>query len=215
MEARVTTIWLPPSRLEEAVQFIRDEVVPAMAAQPGQQGIWLFADRPTGTLLSLSLWETTDALAASTFLYQELRAKVGSLFGGPPIDESYAARPPEQETATVRATPRRPEAAATARVARVTTLRGEPARVEELVRQLEAQLAPVLERLAGYLGLYLLVDATLGTARAVALWASAEQLAASEDTVAPLRTQAAAALGARMAPTVAVYEVVAPPAAVG
>src|SRR5918998_1942803 len=101
MEARVTTIWLPPSRLEEAIRFVRDEVVPALAAQPGQEGIWLFADRPAGTLLSIGLWETAAALEATTFLYQELRAKVGSLFGGPPIDEPYTARPPEQDRYTV------------------------------------------------------------------------------------------------------------------
>ena len=128
MHARVTTIWLPPSRLEEAVRFIGDEVVPAMAPQPGLHAIWLCADPPAGKLLAMSLWDTEDHLTATDFLYQELRAKVGSLFGGPPIDEPYEARPPEQGIHEVRYQPARPPAPAAARVARVTTAQGEPGR---------------------------------------------------------------------------------------
>jgi hypothetical protein len=210
-ERRETQLrWRRPGEADAATVTLR----PAVYSWGGVPAGQVFA----GGIGYLELPATVGAppayapRASELLGYQELRAKVGDLFGGPPIDESYEARPPEQATATVRATPRRPAAAATARVARVTTLRGEPARVEELVRQLEAQLAPVLERLAGYLGLYLLVDAETGTARAVALWASAELLAASDAAVAPLRTQAAAALGARAAPSVAVYEVVAPAA---
>ena len=92
-------------------------------------------------------------------------------------------------------------------VARVTTVQGEPDRIEELVRQLEAQIAPVLERLPGYLGLYLLVSADSGTVRSVALWATAEALHASETAVGPLRRQAADTLAARAAPRVEIFEV--------
>ena len=207
MLARVTTIWLPPSRVPEAVRFFDEEVAPAMRSQPGLRDIWLLVDHPAGTLLTVSMWESAAELEATTFLYQELRAKVGSLYGGPPVDESYEARPPEQGIYDVRAQPRRRQAGAAAKVARVTTLQGTPERVEDLVRQLEAQLAPALERLRGYLGLYLFVDATTGTARSVTLWDSADALTESATAVAPLRTQAAATLGARATPTVEVYEV--------
>jgi hypothetical protein len=209
MHARVTTIWLPPSRLDEAVRFIREEVVPAMAQQPGLYAIWLLADRPAGTLLSIGLWDTVEHLAATDFLYQELRAKVGSLFGGPPIDEPYEARPPEQGIYAVRYQPARPPAPAAAQVARVTSAQGEPGRVEDVVRQLEAQVAPVLERLSGYRGLYLLVDAAAGIVRSVALWDSRAALTDSDAAVAPLRAQTAETLGAGAAPSVAVYDVAA------
>lgn len=209
MDARVTTIWLPPSRLEEAVRFVRDTLVPAMAPQPGCAGIWLFADRPAGRLLSVSLWETRAALAATDFLYQELREQIGRLYGGPPLDAPYTGRPPEQAVYAVRAAPGR---AGAAQVARVTTIRGERDRGEELVRRLAAQIAPVLERMAGYRGLYLLLDDETGTAQSVGLWASAAALAASAAAVGPLRSEAAAALGATDVPSVAVYEVVVQPA---
>ena len=207
MYARVTTIWLPPSRLDEAVRFVRDTVVPAMQPQPGMRGVWLLVDRPAGKLLSIGLWETDADMEATSFLYEELREKVGSLYGGPPIDEPYEGRPPEQATAAVRVQPARPAALTGAQVARVTTVRGAPERAEDLVHQLEAQIAPALERLHGYLGLYLLVDGASGTVRSVALWASAEALAASEAAVGPLRTQAAQTLGAQAAPTVERYAV--------
>jgi hypothetical protein len=63
-------------------------------------------------------------MEATTFLYQEVRAKVGSLFGGPPIAEPYEACPPEQGVYVVRATPSRRDAAESARVARITPPRG-------------------------------------------------------------------------------------------
>ena len=212
MLARVTTIWLPPSRLPEAVRFFEDEVAPAMRPQPGLRDIWLLVDRPAGKQVAVSVWDSAAELEATTFLYQELRAKVGSLYGGPPVDEAYEARPPEQGIYEVRTQPRRPRAGAAATVARVTTLQATPERVEELFRQLEAQIDPALERLRGYLGLYLFVDATTGTARSVTLWDSADALRESAAAVAPLRTQAAATLGARATPIVEVYEVAVHPA---
>lgn len=211
MLARVTTLWLPPSRLDAAVRFVRDTVVPAMQPQPGWGGSWLLVDPPAGKLLAISLWETLPEMEATSFLYQELRAKVGELFGGPPITEPYAARPPEQAMYEVRDQPTRPAALAAAQVARVTTVQGDPARVEDLFRQFQAQLAPVLARLRGYVGIYLLVDAATGTVATVSLWASAADLAASEAAVGPLRTQAGQTLGARAAPTVEQYEVAGTP----
>ena len=212
MYARVTTIWLPPSRLPEAVRFFAEEVVPAMQPQPGLQGVWLLVDRPAGKLLAIGLWDSEADLEATTFLYQELRAKVGSLYGGPPVDEAYEARPPEQGIYRVRAEPRRQAAGTAAQVARVTTVQGTPERVEDLVRQLEAQIAPALARLRGYLGIYLFVDSSTGTARSITLWNTADALRESAAAVAPLRTQAAATLGARATPTVEVYEVAVHPA---
>jgi heme-degrading monooxygenase HmoA len=117
------------------------------------------------------------------------------------------ARPPETGIYAVRATPRRRDAVGTSRVARLTTVQGDPGRIEDLVRQFEAQSAPVLERLPGYLGLYLLVDAETGTARTVAFWQSAEALAASDAAVAPLRAQASETMGAGASPTVELFDV--------
>ncbi len=214
MRARLTTIWLPPSRLPEAIRFFEEAVLPAMLPQPGLHGVWLLVDRPAGKQLAIGLWESDAALEATTFLYQELRAKVGSLYGGPPVDEAFEARPPEQGTYTVRAQPGHRVGTA-AQVARVTTLQGTPERVEDLVRQLEAQIAPALARLRGYLGLYLFVDGSTGTARSVTLWDSADALRASDAAVAPLRTQAAATLGAQTTPTVEAYEVAVQPDSAG
>jgi heme-degrading monooxygenase HmoA len=207
MHARVTTLWLPPSRLDAAVRFFREEVAPAMTSQPGVQAVWLLVDQPAGKQLAIGLWETLADLEATGFLYQELRAKVGELYGGPPIGELYEARPPEQAIYEVRAQPARPEGQAAARVARVTTARGAPERVEDIFRQFQAQMAPVLERLPGYQGVYLLVDSTTGTVVSVALWASAEALTASEAAVGRMRAQAAQTLGPRAAPAVELYEV--------
>ncbi len=93
--------------------------------------------------------------------------------------------------------------------ARVTTAQGAPEQVDELFRQFQAQVAPVLRRLPGYAGVYLLVDRAQGKVMSLALWASLGALQASEAAVRPLRAQAAQTLGAGAPPSVEIYEVIA------
>ena len=209
----MTTIRLPPSRLDEAVHFFQDQVVPAMQPQPGLRGIWLLVNRSAGTQLAVGLWETAADLEASGFLYQELRAKIGELYAGPPVEDAFDARPPEQDLYEVRVHPQRAEGLARARVARVTMAHGAPERVEALFRQFQAQMAPVLERQRGYQGSYLFVGPATGKVASISLWESQEALEASDTAVGALWAQAAQTLGAHTAPTVVSYEVAVHPEA--
>ena len=102
MLARVTTAWVPPSRLDEAVRFFEEEVVPAMREQQGLNRILLLTNPPKGELVAIGLWESREDLEASGFLYQELRDKFGRLYGGPPPQEPYVAHVPVQAIYEVR-----------------------------------------------------------------------------------------------------------------
>jgi len=65
MYAQVITFEDSPSDLEDGVAHVRDEVVPAAAATPGVQGLWL-VDRETGERLSVMLF-TDEAAAEAMF----------------------------------------------------------------------------------------------------------------------------------------------------
>ena len=92
--------------------------------------------------------------------------------------------------------------------ARVTRLEASADRLDEMVRQFEANTIPVLEGLDGYKGYVLLGDRTNGMAMAVTYWESESALQASDDAVAPERERAAQAADAASGPTVERYEVV-------
>ena len=69
MHAQVITFEDSPSDLEDGIAHVQDEVVPAAAATPGVQGLWL-VDRETGQRLSVMLF-ADEATAEAMF------AKVG------------------------------------------------------------------------------------------------------------------------------------------
>ena len=92
--------------------------------------------------------------------------------------------------------------------ARVTTLHGQPDRLDQAIEVYHELTLPALQKLAGFQTAYLLIDREHGKALAVVLWESEEAMLESEPEGERLRGQAAEQFGAP-APTVERYEVVA------
>jgi quinol monooxygenase YgiN len=91
MYARVVTIQIQPSKVDEAIRIYQDSVVPSAKQQKGCKSIWLLTDRKSGKGISVGLWETEADMTASEtsgYLAAQL-AKFGSLFTAPPITEHY------------------------------------------------------------------------------------------------------------------------------
>jgi hypothetical protein len=65
MYAQVISFQDSPSDLEDGIAHVQDEVVPAAAATPGVQGLWL-VDRETGARLSVMLF-ADEASAEAMF----------------------------------------------------------------------------------------------------------------------------------------------------
>lgn len=73
MYAQVITFNDAPGDLDDGIAHVRDEVVPAAAATPGVQGLWL-VDRETGERLSVMLFADEAAAEAMFALVGERRA---------------------------------------------------------------------------------------------------------------------------------------------
>jgi hypothetical protein len=73
MYAQVITFKDSPSDLEDGIAHVQDEVVPAAAATPGVQGLWL-VDRETGERLSVMLFPDEAAATALFARVGERRA---------------------------------------------------------------------------------------------------------------------------------------------
>ena len=92
MHARVGQYHFKPDRFHEAVSLIRDSVAPAMRRQAGFKGVLLFTDAKASKVMSLSIWESEDAMTVSEGsggYFQEALLKLAPLFLGSPVVEHY------------------------------------------------------------------------------------------------------------------------------
>lgn len=101
MYARVSTYEIPLHRLEEEIRQSGD-VEKTVRAIAGNQGLYYFVDRATGRTMSVSLWESEEALKASEEQGTALREELVQPTGGRIVSvERYevALMPQELKTA--------------------------------------------------------------------------------------------------------------------
>jgi hypothetical protein len=94
--------------------------------------------------------------------------------------------------------------------ARLTRLSGTPERVDEIESRVREQVLPAVKQLAGFRGLYAMIDRQTGAGLSFTLRESEEAMRASEDAANRLRTDAAGQSGAEII-GVERYEVVVQP----
>ena len=91
MYARMTTGETKLDWMDKFVKIYEESIVPAAKQQKGYCGAYFLANRKTGKLVSITLWDCEeDALAnEKSHYYQEQLVKVMNLFTKPPIREGY------------------------------------------------------------------------------------------------------------------------------
>ena len=66
MYARSTTIQAQPPSIDDGMEYVRDEVMPALQAMDGYVGLSLLVDRESGQCIATSAWETEETMHTST-----------------------------------------------------------------------------------------------------------------------------------------------------
>ncbi len=91
MFARVATVHVQLSKLDEAIRVYTDQVVPALQCQAGFEGVELLVNRETGHGISITRWATRADQHASerSGFYRDQVAKFRGLFGAMPVRETY------------------------------------------------------------------------------------------------------------------------------
>ena len=91
MHARGVAVPVDPNKLEEMLQIWQDSVMPAAKSQQGFQGNLLLGDRTTGSVMSISLWDSeADMMAGEqSGYYQDQVAKLSSMFTAQPDMKHY------------------------------------------------------------------------------------------------------------------------------
>ena len=83
------------------------------------------------------------------------------------------------------------EASENANVARVSTLEGDPAKMDDATKDAKQEILPRLRELPGYKGAMAMVDRNTGRTLLIALWESAETMRASEEKGEKFREESA------------------------
>src|SRR5579864_6944186 len=81
MYARLTTVQGKPEKIEDAIRVIENDVIPGSKVLPGfKNGYWL-ADRKSGKLLGLTVFETEKDIEESEAAASKLRKSAAEKLG--------------------------------------------------------------------------------------------------------------------------------------
>lgn len=100
MFARVTSLAGAPERAGQGINNFREQVLPAARQLAGFKGAYLLMDRATGEAVSVTIWESEEAMRASEEAASRLRADAVQEVGAtaePTVRryEVVVAEPPE------------------------------------------------------------------------------------------------------------------------
>jgi hypothetical protein len=76
--ARVSNLEGAPEGIDEGIAFIKEQIVPAAGEIDGWRGMVALVDRASGTTRTITLWDSSESLAASEDRANELRSEAAA-----------------------------------------------------------------------------------------------------------------------------------------
>ena len=177
MFVRVTRTEGDPAKLEQAIATYQQQVIPRARQMAGFAGAVLLADRSTGAGLSVTYWQSEEALRESEPAADTLRAQVAQTTGARVQEVERFEIVLQERTA--------PPQAHT--FVRVNTVYGSPDRIDESVRFVREQVTPVLKQQRGFRAVLMGVNRQSGRAVVSTVWDSAADREASDAALSELR----------------------------
>ncbi len=81
MFARVSTYTGTSDELDEAIRQVRENTLPKLKQLDGYKGAYFLVDRQNGKSLSVTLWESEEAMSTSEEAANSLRTEVADALG--------------------------------------------------------------------------------------------------------------------------------------
>ena len=197
MHARVLRFKGEAAKVDAGIDAYVTRTVPALREQEGYRGARLFVDRDRGTTIAISLWQDHRTMRATFPRTSAVRAETIATFGADaPLPGNYEVAVQQQ-----------PRPVESGNWVRVTTVDGDPDRIDAGIRHFESVVVPSAEDIRGFRGAVLFVDRASGNSLAVTAWGARKDIEESAPTISPVRTTAVTVMGA-LEPRVEVFEVV-------
>ena len=195
MFVRATRIQNSSDRVDDGLADY-EQAAAQMRGMPGNAGAILMADRASGVGMSVTFWETEDALRASEQPTDGLRAQLAQSTGATVIDVdrfelvlNEGVAPPRAHT-----------------FVRGNDLKGSPDRVDATLQFVRERVVPLLKQQKGFVAVVMGANRQSGRMFVNSIWATAEDREASDAAVRESRREGAQAAGADQAET-QLYEV--------
>ena len=196
MHARVLRLTGSADKVDEGVDHYASRVIPALREQDGYGGARLLIDRDTGASMSITFWRDEAASKASFEALKAVRAEASSRFG---------SQEPQTHLYEI-AFQHRPKPSETGNWVRLSTLAGDPGKLDDGIHHFESRTTPEIEKVSGFRAAVLLVDRANGEAMVATVWDGKSELETSASQASLIRAAAADAFGAS-ASRVESYEV--------
>jgi hypothetical protein len=91
MHAQLTTIEASPARLDDAIRFFREQVLPQLWQMDSFEEFIALSDRQSGTLLCVVLWENEELMHSLEEVLSRTRGGISHPPGGAVVGaENYA-----------------------------------------------------------------------------------------------------------------------------
>ena len=184
MYARSTTVRGDPGKVDDAIAYVRDEVMPAVQQMSGCVGLSMLCDRDAGRCIVTTAWADDTAMHATAEAVRPMRERVREVFGGDVEVNQW-------EIALLHRMHEAPEGACT----RVTWTRGDPADADRMTDTFRMALLPRLEDIDGFCSVSVMVNRENGMCALAATYASREALNGSRDAVSAMRDEFTSQLG--------------------
>ena len=82
MHARVTTLEVPPDRMDDATRNVQEQVLPRLSQMEGFKGFVVLGSRQSGKLQGVAFWESEEALRATDEAVVPIREGAAEAAGG-------------------------------------------------------------------------------------------------------------------------------------
>jgi quinol monooxygenase YgiN len=184
MHARSTTIRGNPRMLEDAITYMRDEVMPSVLEMDGCVGLSMLCERDTGRCIITSAWSDEQAMRASADKIHPMRARMVDQFGGEPEVQEW-------EIAVLHRDHRSSEGAC----ARVTWSRPPAERMAGFADMWKTRIMPQLTSMAGFCSLSMLVDQQSRVCVGTVSFDSQESMEATREQAREMRDEGNRTMG--------------------
>ena len=82
MHTRVTTLEVPPDRMDDATRHVQEQVLPRLSQMEGFKGFIALGSRQSGKLQGVAIWESEQALRATDEAVVPIREGAAEVAGG-------------------------------------------------------------------------------------------------------------------------------------